>query len=471
MADPQSHTQLVQQDVSADATPKRGWRFWAVFPAICVTTMVAAVESTVTSTALPNIVHDLNAGDLYVWMMIFVVATFALGSGISGGARNSAMMIAGCCVQGVGGGGINLKIELIVSDLVPLRERGAFMGVVFAVFSIGTALGPFIGGAILKKIDYLGNAILIGSVVSVLIALSWAGTKYPWTSFYVLVPLFLGVFGLVLFHVYESMPWVKNPALPSRIFTRLIPAAALILAFINFMLLPAALLQKPIIFGISLLPTALLSALTGITAGIIITKTGRYRPLHIASFALITLGFGLFTRFNRHTSAAEWVVVQCIPAIRLGFMMTTNLPAVQADPPESDTATATGAFAFMRAYSSIWGVSIPSAIFNSQFNSKLFMVDDAEARHALSGGSAYSFATAALVKRSPHIQHQVIQVYTDSLKLSWYVSIGFALLGLVLCFVEKEISLRTTLVTEFGLANKKDDSDPAGGDAEKNVSA
>jgi MFS family permease len=81
-------------------------------------------------------------------MMLTVVALFALGSGISGGATNSAMLIAGRAVQGIGGGGINLLIELIVSDLVPLRQRGAYFGIVFGVFSLGTAVGPLIGGAI-----------------------------------------------------------------------------------------------------------------------------------------------------------------------------------------------------------------------------------------------------------------------------------------------------------------------------------
>lgn len=47
----------------------RGWRFWAVFSAICFTTMLAAIESTVTSTALPFIVHELDAGELYVWFV------------------------------------------------------------------------------------------------------------------------------------------------------------------------------------------------------------------------------------------------------------------------------------------------------------------------------------------------------------------------------------------------------------------
>lgn len=64
----------------ADTKPKnalRGWRFWAVFPAICVTSLLAAVESTVTSTALPFIVHQLNAGGVYVWFVnVFLLTRY-----------------------------------------------------------------------------------------------------------------------------------------------------------------------------------------------------------------------------------------------------------------------------------------------------------------------------------------------------------------------------------------------------------
>ncbi|EHK99460.1 putative Uncharacterized MFS-type transporter [Glarea lozoyensis 74030] len=148
---------------------KYPWRFWAVFVSLSVTGLLAALEGTVTSTALPTIAKDLEAGEQYIctavlplfgqvadifgrkWLMISVVAMFALGSGISGGATTTAMLIGGRAVQGVGGGGINMLIDLIVCDLVPLRERGNFMGIIFGVFAIGTSLGPFIGGAIVQN--------------------------------------------------------------------------------------------------------------------------------------------------------------------------------------------------------------------------------------------------------------------------------------------------------------------------------
>ena len=66
-------TMIGDKDEASAAVTKEniqyGWRFWAIFPALCVTTLLAAVETTVTSTALPTITQDLNAGELYVWFV------------------------------------------------------------------------------------------------------------------------------------------------------------------------------------------------------------------------------------------------------------------------------------------------------------------------------------------------------------------------------------------------------------------
>lgn len=83
-----------------------------------------------------------------------IVALFTLGSGICGGATNGAMLIAGRAIQGMGSGGINMIVDVIVSDLVPLRERGNYMAFVLVVYFIGTALGPFIGGIIVDTTSW-----------------------------------------------------------------------------------------------------------------------------------------------------------------------------------------------------------------------------------------------------------------------------------------------------------------------------
>lgn len=78
-----------------------------------------------------------------------IVAFFTLGSGIAGGASNGAMLIAGRAIQGIGAGGIYIIIDVIVSDLVPLRIRGNYMAVILTVYTVGMAIGPWVGGEII----------------------------------------------------------------------------------------------------------------------------------------------------------------------------------------------------------------------------------------------------------------------------------------------------------------------------------
>jgi MFS family permease len=79
-----------------------------------------------------------------------IVAFFTLGSGICGGATNGAMLIVGRAIQGIGSGGLYIIIDIIVSDLVPLRIRGNYMSVVLVIYTIGLAIGPWVGGIIVE---------------------------------------------------------------------------------------------------------------------------------------------------------------------------------------------------------------------------------------------------------------------------------------------------------------------------------
>jgi MFS family permease len=84
------------------------------------------------------------------WPMIISVAVLITGSAICGWAVNGAMLIAGRAIQGFGGGGVNLLTEVIICDLVPLRERSKFLGIILASITVGTAVGPFLGGVIVQ---------------------------------------------------------------------------------------------------------------------------------------------------------------------------------------------------------------------------------------------------------------------------------------------------------------------------------
>lgn len=184
--------------------------------------------------------------------MFSVVALFILGSGICGGATTAGMLIAGRAVQGAGSGGIIMVSSIVVSDLAPLRQRGNLSALIMAIFGVESALGPFIGGAIvstttwrwvfylnlpiggaafimlfvflrvnynkemsfwekLKRLDLLSNGLLIASTVSILYALSYAGTRYLWKSWHTLVPLLVGFLGLFIFGWLQTTNFSTEP--------------------------------------------------------------------------------------------------------------------------------------------------------------------------------------------------------------------------------------------------------------------
>ncbi len=154
---------------------KPTWRFWVILASLAFCGLLTSLEGTIITNSLPTIIAELKGGPEYTWvanafflssiatlplygqasdiigrrwLTISAVAVFTLGSGLSGGAANMTMLIAGRTVQGLGGGGINMLIEMIVADLVPLRERGTYMAIVMISVVVGASLGPLIGGLI-----------------------------------------------------------------------------------------------------------------------------------------------------------------------------------------------------------------------------------------------------------------------------------------------------------------------------------
>lgn len=492
--------------------------------------ILSALDISAISTALPSIVDDLGSNSAYIWianayfltstafqplygqtanifgrrsLTLVIVFLFAVGSAVSGPAPSLGALIAGRAIQGMGGGGINVMIDMIVCDLVPLRERSKFIGIIFGTFSVAVALGPLIGGLLaervswrwvfyinlpiagvawvalalvlkvrykrdatrnaLKRVDFGGNALLVASVVAVLLALTWGGTDFPWSSWRTLVPLILGFAGLILFLGIQTR--VPEPTMPPRLFSNRTSIGSYGLTFVHSILsywmtyfLPlyfqAVLEADPVTSGVNLLPTVVVSMPFAIIAGVGLSKFGRYRPWHFIGVALFAISFGLFSLLDENSSRAYWAGIQCIGAAAGGVLTTTTLPAAQSTLTEEDQAVATATWAFIRSFGAVWGVAIPAAIFNSRVNSLLGRLRDENLRELLANGGAYGLASGdfmASFNSDPPLKAQVKGIYVDSLKLCWQVGIGFSLLGFLIALIVKEVPLRTELETEFGM--------------------
>ncbi|KAI1862721.1 uncharacterized protein JN550_010058 [Neoarthrinium moseri] len=517
---------------------RKGWRFWMILIVLALTSLLTSLEATITSTALPVIVAELGGGDNYIWVanayfltmaslqpmfgqianvfgrrwpMIFSAAAFILGSGICGGAINMAMIITGRAIQGLGASGLSVLVETVICDLVPLRERGNYMAIVFGMITVGTALGPMFGGLIvsystwrwafyltlpiggvalvllfvflhvnydrsntlatkISKLDWLGNAIFIGASSSVLIALSWAGSEYPWSSYEVLVPLIVGMVALAGFIGLEATHFVANPMMPLHLFANRITSAVFALTFIHGIATMWAFYFLPVYFqgvlgatpyrsGIMLLPTILALLPAAIIGGLLLTKFGRYKPILVMGFALIIIGLGLFSLLDQNSSTGAWVGFQVIESIGAGLAIPTLLPALLAPLTDKDTALATGTWAFMRTFGVTWGVAVAGTIFinrAAQLAGAGLISTNATVTAQFMAGGAYQDATVYFLDSlPPETRVQVVEVQAAALRRSWQVAIAFGALGFVAATVLKEVPLRKELDSEFGMTEKE----------------
>jgi hypothetical protein len=157
------------QDISEDETitDKHDFGFYMIMFSLVVVLFFSAMDATIIVTDFPTISHELHGGDKYVWIancfvlasttiqpligqlanifgrrnpMLISVSLFALRSGIAGGATNIAMLIAGRTSMGIGSGGIMVLTEFIICDLVSLRERGKYLGLVLDGSGLGVLL-------------------------------------------------------------------------------------------------------------------------------------------------------------------------------------------------------------------------------------------------------------------------------------------------------------------------------------------
>ncbi|MCJ1475923.1 hypothetical protein MMC13_004587 [Lambiella insularis] len=525
------HRGMVTEEKQASA-PK-GLRFWLVFLGLCLAGFVSATDGTIIFTALPTIARDLSGQGEYIWLgnayviastaiqplygqlsnifgrrypMIVSVALFALGSGIAGGANTSAMFIAGRLVQGLGAGGMIMLIDLIVCDLVPLRERSTYLSSVLGACAIGTLVGPVIGGAIvsrttwrwafwinlpicavtlavmvpflrlswnrsptwrqsLARVDYVGNFIFIASITSILIGLIQGGIIYPWGSWQTVLPIVLGVLGWALFFVHQASSFCKEPTMPPRLFNNRTSGTVYFLDFIVSVLLEwcvyvlplyfqSLLAASPLISGVDILPINSFMIPSAALAGALLTKFGKYKPFHWVGFAILAIACGLFSTLTANSSKAAWVIFEIIAAVGIGFPLTTQLPAIQAVLPEADTAVSTSTYSFIRSFGFIWGATIPSIVFNSRIDAILERIDDSTVRSALANGGAYGFANKVQTLSGQTLA-QTLDVYASALRIVWLVGVAFSLVGFVFVFAEKHVDMRITLDTQFGLEQRK----------------
>ena len=233
------------------AEPGSGSRHLALlFVGLMLSMLLAALNQTVLSTALPTIVGELNGVDEMLWvitayilastimmpvygklgdlmgrkpLLLGAILVFMAGSVVGALAGTIEVLIAARAIQGLGGGGLIILSQAAIADVVPARERGKYMGVMGGVFAVSSVAGPLLGGfftegpgwrwvfwiniplgllalagAVLflklprhsgrPRLDIGGMVLLAVATTCLVLFATWGGGKYAWTD-----PVLLGL--------------------------------------------------------------------------------------------------------------------------------------------------------------------------------------------------------------------------------------------------------------------------------------
>jgi EmrB/QacA subfamily drug resistance transporter len=268
--------------------------------------LLAALDQTIVSTAMPSIVGDLHGlehiawvttayllastvttpmwgklGDLFGRKYLFqtAIVIFLIGSVLSGLAQTMTQLIAFRAIQGLGAGGLMVLAQASIADVVPPRDRGKYQGYFGGVFGLASVLGPLIGGfftdqlswrwvfyvnvpigvialivttAVLPNtiarakpiIDYLGFALLTGAVSGLVLLTTWGGAQYAWSS---RVIIWLAVATIVLTAVFVA--WQrrsKEPVMPLGLFRNRTFTVASVVSFIIGLAMFGAIIYLPL---------------------------------------------------------------------------------------------------------------------------------------------------------------------------------------------------------------------------------
>ncbi|KAL0571514.1 MFS sugar transporter [Marasmius crinis-equi] len=411
------------------------------------------------------------------WTYITAISIFEIGSLVCGVAPTSEALIVGRAIAGIGSAGVFSGALIIIAHSTPLPKRPLFTGILGAMYGLASVAGPLMGGAFtdkvtwrwcfyinlpiggvtlvvialfftsparqksskidswrdgLRKFDSWGTLAFIPAIISLLLALQWGGTKYPWSNGRIIG--LLVVFGVLIIIFIGIQIWKQDDAtVPPRILKQRSILSSAWFAFTLGASFFVMVYYIPIWFqaikgttavksGIDNLPTILGVVLASIISGALISAMGYYTPWMILSTILASIGAGLISTFKPDTPSAKWIGFQAIYGLGIGVGLQQPLMAAQTVLPLQDVPSGTAIIVFSQTVGGAIFISIAQNIFTNKLLTETI-------KRAPGVDPSVVLGVGATMVRSvvpPESLSGVIEAYNQALVNAFYVAVAMA---------------------------------------------
>jgi EmrB/QacA subfamily drug resistance transporter len=476
---------------------------------------VALISSTIVSTALPRILGALNGTQTqYTWVVTATLLTatattpvwgrladlfnkkllvqiaiviYVCGSLLAGVSQSAGELIAARAFQGIGVGGLQALVQIVIAAMIPPRERGRYNGYLGAVMAVATVGGPLLGGLIVDtswlgwrwcffigvpiaaiaflllqvtlhiptvrrsdvKIDYAGATLIAAGVSILLVWVSFVDSSFGWLSWQTAAMVLPGL------AILAAATWVERraaqPVVPLGIIRQRTPALAILASLAVGMAMfggavflgqyfqigrgysptEAGLLTIPLMFGVLVASTI---------SGLLITRSGRIRPYIITGATVLVLGFALLAFVDHRTSLVYMAAGMLLIGVGVGMTMQNLVLSVQNTVALRDLGAASGAVTFFRSLGGTIGVSVLGAVLAHRVSSSI--ASHLPPGASSGGGSLDSLNVNAL---PPEILTVVRAAYGDATGHIFLISAVIAAVGLLAALFLPHVTLRSSI--------------------------
>ena len=344
-------------------------------------------------------------------LLMIGVIIFLIGSALSGLSQNMAMLILFRGIQGLGAGALFPISLAVIGDLFTPQERGKYQGLFGAVFGLSSVVGPFAGGFLTdtvgwhwifyvnipigvvslivlarllptikrpdatRNLDYLGAAVFTVAISTLLIGLTNKQTA-DWATPEVGGLIGIGLLLGAIFAFIESR--AKEPIIPLDMFRNRIYTSAIVSTFLISFGFFGAIVFLPRWFqvvagssardsGLQILPLMAGLIISSIVAGILVSRTGRYKLIVMAGLAVMTIGLFLMSQLHANTELPIIWLWMFVAGLGIGPTLSVFTIVVQNAVPFRQLGVATSNLTFFRQIGGSVGLAITGTVFGSRF--------------------------------------------------------------------------------------------------------